>query len=212
MREVPEVIYFDCPDCDEVTAHEVLKGKLGKSSLEATIRCEECRRTFTTIVNLPKILTAKVVVSDGPTSEATSIELESDDLIVLGDEFFLDDGRRVKITGVDVADGRKVKKAQATEVTTIWVVLFDILNIKVSINDVQNTYARYIEAEPNDEFYVGQTLSFGDMDCLIHSIKVKERMIRRGSAEARDIVRIYGKMRKKSYPVLDLEEDDVEDI
>ena len=208
MREVPDVIYLECQDCDDITAHDVLKGKTGKASLEATLRCQECNRTFTTTVALPKIIPTKVVVSDGPSSEVTSMELESDDLIVMGDEFFLDDGRRVKVTGIDVTDGRKVKKAQATEVTTVWGVLFDTINLKVSINDVQKTYARYIEAEPDDEFSVGQTLRFGDVDCLIHSIKIKERMLRRGSAEARNIVRIYGKLRKKTYDILDSEEDE----
>lgn len=209
MKEIPEIIYFDCPDCDDVTPHDVLKGKMGKTSLEATIRCQGCNRVFTTIVNIPKIIPTKVIVSEGPDSEITSIDLESDDLLMVGDEFFLDDGRRVKITALELHDGRRPKKAQATEIETIWVIFFDIINIKVSINDVQKTYARYLEAEPDDEFYVGQTLGFGDIDCLVHSIKIKDRMIRRGSAEARNIVRIYGKLRKRSYPVLEIEEDDV---
>lgn len=212
MREVPDIIYFDCPDCREITGHDVLKGKIGKASMEATLRCQECSRVFTTTLNLPKIIPAKIIVSEGPDSEITSIDLESDDLLMVGDEFFLDDGRRVKITALELSDGRRPNKSQATEIATIWAIFFDVINIKVSINDVQKTYARYLESEPDDEFYVGQTLGFGDIDCLIHSIKVKDRMIRRGSAEARDIVRIYGKLRKRSYPVLDLEEDDVEDI
>ena len=210
MREVPDVIYLECPDCDDITAHDVLKGKMGKASLEGTMRCQECNRTFTTTVMLPKIMPTKVIVSNGRTSEPTTVDLESDDLIVLDDEFFLDDGRRVKVTGIDVVDGRKVKKAPATDVKTIWGVQFDVLNIKVSINDVQKTYAKYIEAEPDDEYTIGDTLHFENVDCLIHSIKIRDRMLRRGTAEARDIVRIYGKLRKKTYDILDMEEDDEE--
>ena len=208
--DLPDQVYSECPECDDVTPHDVLKGRIGRS-FEATLRCQECGRIFQTTIRLPKIVTAKVIVSDGPTSQSTTAELEDDDIVVLGDEFFLDDGRRVKITGLELADGAKVKKAPATKISTIWVILFDEINIKVSINDVQRTHARYIKADPEDEFYVGQTLSFGDMDCLVHSIKKKDRLIRRGSAEARDIVRIYGKFRKRSFPVLDLE-DDVQDI
>lgn len=211
MREVPDVIYFECPDCDDIMAHDVLRGKMGKASMEATIRCQECKRISTTIINVPKIIPAKVILSNGPESETTSMEIESDDLLVVGDEFFLDDGRRVKITALELSGGRRPSKVQATEGLTIWAMLFDTVNIKVSINDVQRTYARFLEAEPDDEFYVGQTLGFGDIDCLIHSIKIKERMIRRGSAEARNIVRIYGKLRKRSFPVIEFE-DDVEDI
>ena len=207
MREVPDVIYIECTECDDITAHDVLKGKMGKASLEGTLRCQECNKTFTTTIELPKVIPMKIIVSSGRTSESTVIDLESDDLIVMDDEFFLDDGRRVKVTGIDVADGRKVKKAQATEVTTIWGVLFDTINLKISMNDVHKTYARYVEAEPDDEYTVGDTLHFDDVDCLIHSIKIKERMLRRGTAEARNIVRIYGKLRRKTYDVLDMEED-----
>ena len=208
--EVPDQIYFDCRDCGDITQHDVLKGRIGRS-LEATLRCQECKRVFTTTIKLPQPVTVKAIVSDGPISETTTVELESDDLVVLGDEFLLGDGRRAKVTGVELADGAEIKKAQATRIAVLWVMLFDEINIKVSVNDVQRTYSKYIKAEPEDEFFVGQVLSFGDMDCLVHSIKVKERMIRRGSAEARDIVRIYGKFKKRSFPVLDLE-DDPEDV
>jgi len=211
MRELPDAIFMECMECGEVTEHEILKGKAGRSRLEATLRCSECKHVVTTTVPIPRIIPAKVVISEGSRSETSSIDLESDDLLAAGDEFFLDDGRRVRITALESKDGRRPEKAQATDVSVIWAILFDIVNIKVSINDVHKTYARYTEAEPDDEFIVGQMLSFGDMDCLVHSIKTKERLLRRGSAEARDIVRIYGKLRKRSYPVLE-SEDDAEDI
>ena len=206
MDEVPEIVYLECPDCEDVTAHDVLKGKLGKSSLDATLRCEECNRVSTRVIELPKIIKVKIVVSEGRTSEASEMELESDDLLTVGDEFLLDDGRRARINALELTDGRRVDKAQAPSISTIWTILFDVLNLKVSINDVQKTHAKYIEADPDDEFYVGQTLSFSEMDCVIHSIKIKERLMRRGSTEARNIIRIYGKLKKKSYPVLETEE------
>ena len=51
-------------------------------------------------------------------------------------------------------------------------------------------------------------LDFEDFDCLIHAIKTKHSLVRRGVAEARDITRIYGKIRKKRYDVLDFDDDD----
>ena len=40
QREVPETLYYDCPDCDDETVHEVLRGRMGKASLEATLCIE----------------------------------------------------------------------------------------------------------------------------------------------------------------------------
>ncbi|MCL2142994.1 MAG: hypothetical protein FWH44_01885 [Methanomassiliicoccaceae archaeon] len=205
MREVPGEIYFECPDCDDITVHDVLKGKMGTRSLDATLRCQECGLVRTTTVTFPKQIETKVVVSDGADSASTNITLEDDDLLKVGDEFHMDDGRLVKISALELSQGKRVKTARATEIRTIWAICFDVIDIKVSINDDRRTHSKSVPSSPNEEFVIGDILSFDDMDCLIHSIKVQGRMVRRGAVEARDIVRIYGKFRRRSYAVLDLE-------
>ncbi|MDR0334338.1 MAG: hypothetical protein LBH69_00410 [Methanomassiliicoccaceae archaeon] len=205
MSEVPGEIYFECPDCDDVTIHDVLKGKMGKSSLDATIKCQDCGLVRTTTVRFPKKVEVKMIISDGPYSLTTKLALEDDDLLKIGDEFHADDGRLVRISGLEMARGRRVKSARATEITTVWAINFDVIDVKVSINDDRRTFSKTIPSSPDDEFTIGDILSFDDMDCLVHSIKVKDRMMRRGTVEARDITRVYGKFRRRSYEVLDLD-------
>jgi uncharacterized Zn finger protein len=211
MNEAPDEIYFECPDCGDVTTHDVLKGKMGKNSMDATIKCTDCGLVRTTNIRFPKKLNVNIVISSGAVSENTTLELDDDDLLKVGDEFNMDDGSLVKISGLELKQGRRVQTARATEIVTIWGMLFDMIDVKVSINDDRKTYSKTVPSSPDDEFTIGDILSFDDMDCSIHSIKVKDRMIRRGTAEARDITRIYGKFRKRSYAVLDLE-DDAQDI
>ena len=93
----------------------------------------------------------------------------------------------------------------------LWCQQFDNLTIKVTINNDRVSYARRIPALPDDEFVIGNRLELEDMDCFIHAIKTRTKLVQHGSAEARDIVRIYGKYGEKSYPVLDFE-DDLEDF
>ena len=206
MKEVPEEIYFECPDCNDVTIHDVLKGKMGKTSMESTIKCQDCGLIRTTTVQFPKPIEVKVVISDGSESVRTSMVLEDDDLLKVGDEFRMDAGNLVRISALELSGARRVKKARATEIVTIWAIEFDTIDVKVSINDHRKTYSKTVPSSPDDEFTVGNILSFDDMDCLIHSIKVPSRMIRRGTVEAREITRIYGKYRKRTYAVLDLED------
>ncbi|MDR0778867.1 MAG: hypothetical protein LBE48_05485 [Methanomassiliicoccaceae archaeon] len=205
MSETPDEIYFECPDCDDITIHDVLKGKMGKSSMDATIRCQDCNLVRTTTVQFPKKIEVKIVISDGAISERTTMIIEDDDLLKIGDEFHMDDGHQVKITGLELKQGRRADKARATEITTIWAIQFDMIDVKISINDDRKTYSKSVLSSPDDEFTVGDILSFDDMDCLIHSIKIPERMVRRGSVEARNITRVYGKYRRRTYAVLDLE-------
>jgi uncharacterized Zn finger protein len=207
-REMPETIYFDCPDCDEETEHQILKGRMGKASIEGTFRCTVCNRVSSMTIKIPEQIEVPVVFSDGEVSETTKTTIESNDIIMVDDEFELDDGRRVCVTHVDTIDGKQRKKNLATTVKKLWVKQFDVLSIKVSVNDGDITYSLRVEADPDDEFVVGTQLSFEDFDCLIHAIKTKYSLVKKGAAEARDITRIYGKIRKKRYEVLDLEEDD----
>lgn len=208
QREMPDTIFYECPVCDDVTEHQILKGKMGRATLEGTFRCNVCGRVTSETIKIPELLEVPVVFSDGEVSETTKTTIESNDIIAIDDEFELDDGRLVCVTHIDVDNDRKVKKAMATDVRKLWVKRFDILSVKVSVNDGGKTYSLRVEAEPDDEFVVGTQLEFEDFDCLIHAIKTKHSLVRRGVAEARDITRIYGKIRKKRYDVLDFDDDD----
>lgn len=213
QREVPEEVILDCPTCDDYTTHEVLKGKIGKATFEGTFRCTECGRVFSSTLRIPKVYKIPVVISDGPVSEKTFTELEEDERLMVGDEFFLEDGRRLRIASIDLGEGQRKKRALTQDVKTLWTQQFDNLILKVTVNDNRKSYSRRIEAEPDDEFLIGQVLTLPDMECYIHAIKGRERLHTKGTVEARDVVRIYGKMKQKTVPILELDdEEEGEDI
>jgi uncharacterized Zn finger protein len=206
--ETEEYLYIQCPNCDDLTEHDILKGRVGKGNITGTFRCSECGRVFSDTIRIPEPFKVKVLFSEGSETETIETELMSNEILYIDDEFYLEDGRRVCITQIETKDGKKGKKFQADNIKALWVKQFDVLSVKVSVNDGQRTYSVRTEAEPDDEFATGMILSFEDFDALVHAIKTKERLIKNGSAEAREITRIYGKIRKKRYEVLDLEEDD----
>ncbi|MBQ8179715.1 MAG: hypothetical protein IJ026_04645 [Candidatus Methanomethylophilaceae archaeon] len=207
-REMPDTLFYECPVCDDETEHQILKGRMGKATIEGTFKCNGCGRVTSETIKIPELIEVPVVFSDGDESEVIKTTIESNDILAIEDEFFLDDGRRVCVTHIDVKEGPTPKKVLATNVRKIWVKQFDLLSVKVSVNDDRTTYSLRVEAEPDDEFVVGTQLSFEDFDCLIHAIKTKHSLVKRGAAEARDITRIYGKLRKKRYDVLEFDDED----
>ena len=130
QREMPDTIFYECPVCDDVTEHQILKGKMGRATLEGTFRCNVCGRVTSETIKIPELLEVPVVFSDGEVSETTKTTIESNDIIAIDDEFELDDGRLVCVTHIDVDNDRKVKKALATDVRKLWVKRFDILSVK----------------------------------------------------------------------------------
>ena len=206
-RPLPDTLYYECPVCDDYTEHQVLKGKMGKASIEGTFRCNECGRVTSETVKIPELLEVPVFFNDAAATETSKITIESNEIVAENDEFFMDDGRRVCVTHLDTVTGVNAKKAMATDIKRLWVKQFDVLTVKVSVNDDRRTYSLRVQAEPDDEFVVGTQLEFEDFNCLIHAIKTRTGLVKRGAAEARDIVRVDGKIRKKTYQVLDLSED-----
>ena len=211
MSEMPDTIYNECPDCGDVTEHKILKAKMGNFNVNGTFQCKECGRVFSGVIRLPKEFEVKVLLSDGDLTETTQTMLREDEIVAVGDEFDLDDGRHVQITYIELPDGSRKKKVPATEVKALWVKAFGVLMVKVSVNDYKKTYPMFCEAEPDDEFTVGMFMHFDLWDCVIHAIKTKDRLLRKGTAEARDIVRIYAKIRHRDGTTAPMDDSELDD-
>ncbi|MCQ2086118.1 MAG: hypothetical protein MJY54_01645 [archaeon] len=196
LKDIPKEVYTECLYCNDYTKHKVLNGRLGKNFLEGIFRCECCQCTKSSTIQVPKSTRIPVVISNGSISKMSSTEVEVEEVITIDDEFLLESGECLKVCSLDLGNGQRKKKAHAKDIKTIWAKQFDNLRIKVTVNDNTRSYSRYINAEPNDEFLIGQKLALSDMECYIHAIKSRARVVSRGVVEARDIVRIYGKMKQ----------------
>jgi uncharacterized Zn finger protein len=138
-----------------------------------------------------------VVISDGAVSETGVLELEPVDEIRIGDEF--DYGEfPVKVTAIELGDGtsRRVEKAKVDDIGTIWLKRYDKVKIKVSVNRGRATSTEEIFVAPDDIFGIGDVLFIKGNEVVIHAIKIDKKKLRKGSAEAREITRIYGKFKR----------------
>ncbi|HHT75722.1 MAG TPA: HVO_0476 family zinc finger protein [Methanomassiliicoccaceae archaeon] len=190
---VPNAVYLDCPNCDEHAVHEVLKGKLGRKQevLEATVKCQECGQVYVTVVREPEHIRVPIVISERGTSKKDHIELMSGDMISVDDEVYLGENHLL-ITAIE-SDGRRVQSSAVEDVDTLWAKRFDKVIVKISVNKHSRTLAAELEALPDEEFYVGDLMTVGRDNVVIHNIRSKEGTVRRGGVPARDIVRIYTK-------------------
>lgn len=196
---IPNALYLDCPSCGENAVHEVLRGKMGKKqdTLEATVKCQECGHTYTTVVREPESLNIPIIVSDRSESHREEIELMEDEILSVGDEIFLGESQLL-VTAIE-SKGKRVENCEPANIDTIWAKKFDHVIVKISINKHTQTIPAELEALPDEEFYVGDLMTIGTEKVAIHSIKTASGMVRRGSAEARDIVRIYAKAVRTTY-------------
>jgi len=190
----PSSLYLECPECGKETLHQVLKAKVGEKgniTLDGTFQCTECEKVHKALLQVEKPVEVPVILSWQGESKKTRIELGADEPVSVDEELVVDDVPCM-VTAVEV-DGRRVDTAQAKNVDTIWTKRFDKVKISFSINKGRQTIAKSEMVPPHEEFYVGDLVDFGRDKAVIHAIKAGGRMLHRGGAEARDIVRVYCK-------------------
>ncbi|UCF08410.1 MAG: hypothetical protein JSW28_01605 [Thermoplasmata archaeon] len=193
--DVPAAIYVECPSCGEESLHRIIKGRLGDKkqiTLDALVKCSSCGFRHHSVIKQEKSVSIPIIVSQEAQSKRHKMELPGSETINIGDEYQLDRGT-VKITGIETAN-KRVKSAAANEVKTLWAKKFDRLKLKVSINKGSKTWSRTIWAVPDEEFFIGDVIRIKGQNVAIHAIKTKDRHIKTGGAEARDIVRLYAKV------------------
>lgn len=194
--DLPSVVTAACPDCGEDTIHEVLHGTAGSRggglTLDATVRCEDCGRVHRTTVREAPHVDVPVVISHGGTSRRARVQLAEDEEVSV-DEALIVEGVNTRITGIETKELRRVEDALVSDVKTLWVKEFEELAIGFAINLGHKTITKTLSAKPEDEFSVGDEHLFGRLRVTVHAIKTHERLLKRGSAEAQDIVRVFAK-------------------
>lgn len=198
---VPSSVMAECPVCKSETLHEVLHGKMsGKAQtvFESTVKCRVCGQVHLVVLKVERPIEVPIIVSWMQESKRSAIVLGPDDALAVEDEIMCGD-EPVQITSIE-SHGARVTKAKARNIETVWARRFDKVRVPFSISQRAKSYSEHLLAVPDEEFFVGDILKVGKHEVVIHSIKIKDKSLKTGGALARDIVRVYASIvRKTSY-------------
>lgn len=197
----PWTIYCECESCGQTTLHEVLKGEETESReavvLQGVLKCKTCGTTGPRRIREEKPVVLQVVLSEGEGSRKSTVAIDPDEKLIVGDEMFVGKDRIV-VTALE-SEGKRVEAAVAREKPVIWSKVFNRVRVKVSINRGHSTAAETIEAAPDEEFQIGEILTIKRTKAVIHTIKTPTGTVRNGSAAARFISRIYAREMRETY-------------
>jgi uncharacterized Zn finger protein len=193
----PSNIETLCPKCEAETMHMVLRGKIGKGKdssmvFDATVKCTVCNEVQHVIIRQKKLIEVPIIISNGSKSERVKLDLPGDEEIIIDDEIELDE-ILVKVTSLEV-NGRRVSKAMATDIQTVWTKRFDSIPVKVNIYEGRLTRPETIQCAPDKEFAVGEMIEIKGSPAVIENIKTEAQVVRKGTVQARDIQRIYARL------------------
>ncbi|MCJ7606378.1 MAG: hypothetical protein MUO94_00840, partial [Thermoplasmata archaeon] len=137
-----------------------------------------------------------VIISWQEKSERVIVSLGPEEGVQVGDEIMCGE-LPVLVTSIE-SDGRRLKKARAKDIDSIWAKRFDKVKVPFSINHQGKTSSESLIVLPDEEFYIGEVMLVGKRDVVIHSIKTASKSLRTGGAVAREIVRVYANVVRKT--------------
>jgi len=198
---VPSSVMVECPTCGCETLHEVLSARMGggtQAVMDSTVRCRECGHVHHAVVKADRPVEVPVIISWLQKSKRSKISLGPDEVLSVDDEIMCGD-EPVLVTSIE-SKGARLRHAKARDIETIWGKRFDKVRVPFSISHLGKAYSEHVLAVPDEEFYIGDMLTVGKHEIVIHTIKTSTKVLKTGGAKARDIVRVYASIvRKSSY-------------
>ncbi len=182
-----------CTTCKEETEQEVLS-----ESRDLIIRCTVCGLTSRRpLPPEPEPVYVKAIVSREGESFVAKAELMKGEVVEVGDYIVAErddgEGAGVEIMSLEVGD-KRVQKAVAEEINTIWSRAIDEVIVRISVHDGKKTIPMYVACEGDDRFTIDEIVSIDRVRARIDHICLRNGMIqrRKGKYEvANRIKRVY---------------------
>ncbi|ABK15464.1 MAG: hypothetical protein H5T42_06280 [Methanothrix sp.] len=179
-----------CPACDSATEHTVLH-----AGRDLVVRCEVCG-TVHSVAPHPhvRMTPLKVIVSSGPNSRVYRVSVPRNDMLSVGSEIVVDDGRSdvvvAEVTAIET--DKRVSHALARDVKCVWSRAVDDVVVKISVYRAGRTRSFRIMTKGDEVFAVGDVREVEGLRYKIVKIKGRNGGFPE-SSEARDIIRVWGR-------------------
>lgn len=178
-----------CPSCGTETEHAVIK-----SGQESLVRCEDCGAVHPLQIERERLTTLKVIVNKGGISRPYRIKIPAKEDLWVGEEFLVDDESQdvvmTKITSLET--DRRVEKAPASDIKTVWARAIDEVDLKVSVYRKGQTRSLKTPLHGEDILELGEIKEIDGIKFKITKIKLRDEGFAE-SAQAKDITRVWGR-------------------
>jgi uncharacterized Zn finger protein len=158
------------------------------------MRCADCGTTHPHQKERERLANVRVIVNRDGLSQPYNVNLPAEDDLRVGGELLVDDQAKdvvlAEITSLET--DRRVEKATAREVKTVWARAVDNVTLKVSVYNNGVTRPLSTQASGKDVFERGEVLEMDGIRFQVIKIKLRGEGFA-DRAEAKDIVRVWGR-------------------
>ena len=180
----------ECPTCDMVTGHEVLREKKAGSGSDFLVKCDECNGVHTINVREPKSLTIPFMLSEGADTIIANIDIDEDEVLTMGD-VFEHDGAHWEINRIENSKGQAMSHSAVDIVTRANAVRSDMVLVRLTLTRGEVSSSDSITVERDTVYKAGSIMEHWDQKWRIRAIHTGAGRTMTGRVDAYDIKRIY---------------------
>ena len=180
----------ECPTCDMVTGHEVLREKKAGSGSDFLVKCDECNGIHTINVREPKSLTIPFMLSEGADTVIANIDIDEDEVLTMGD-VFEHDGAHWEINRIENSKGQAMSHSTVDIVARANAVRSDMVLVRLTLTRGEVSSSDSITVERDTVYKAGSIMEHWDQKWRIRAIHTGAGRTMTGRVDAFDIKRIY---------------------
>jgi uncharacterized Zn finger protein len=180
----------DCPGCNEVCGHEILREKKVNTGSDFLVKCIECGKVHTVQFRTPKAVSIQFLLSEGANTVVNHIDLDEDELLTIGDIFEHAEASW-EINRIENKKSEPKKSLVATEIGRINALRSDVVMVRLTLTEGEYSNSDSIFVERDTIFKSGSIFEHKGTRWRIRAIHTGAGRTMTGSVAAHDIRRIY---------------------
>lgn len=180
----------DCPSCEFVTSHDILRERKVGTGSDYLLKCQECGEVHKLQVREPKAVGISFMLSEGAETRTAQIEIDEDELIVIGDIFEHEEASW-EINRIEDKENNSIRECGAKEISRANAVRSDMVMVRLTLTRGQVSVSDSITVERETVFKAGSIMMFNDERWRIRAIHTGAGRTMTGRVDAFEIKRIY---------------------
>jgi len=185
-----------CPACGKTTLHRVLhiRAFRPRALLAGVARCSVCRTSHQFEI-AAKERDVKLILSDGPVSQALSFAFDANHRVAR-DDIIEVQGKKFRIVRVETMKSPSVHSAAVNDIKALWAVSAELVAVKISLAQGRTTIPLQVNLPPGLQLSVGDRIKVEGKKLQIYGIKLrgKSSTVKKGGGPAESILRIYARL------------------
>jgi len=201
MEDNREILSLQCPVCQDITSHTVIKRQESKRYIKLKVKCLECGYIWE-MERTVKLKDIRVIISRYGKSEKKVIQMPIEEVLKVGDVINVE-GEDLEIRSIETKE--RTHSAKVEEIETVWTKSLSIpKKVGISINDGSRTYSVNVLVPQDYVFDSRYIYRVGEGFFKIKMIKTERGTSKRETAK--NIKRIYAQPTKPFKHYIDLNE------